>query len=113
MSERNACQACARTSPNAYLCPTCQHELKDLLTGLAAGTFTNHQTGEQRPGPGQLEYLQDAAWGRTRLGESARRSTERNTPLPVNLGASQLLEDVNHTLQNWVGHLFKKIGLPL
>lgn len=98
---RNACQACARTSPNAYLCPTCERELHDLLTGLTAGT----ELPNGRHAPGWLEYLQDAAWGRTRLGESARRSTERNTPLPVNLGASQLLENIKDMLHRWAQHI--------
>jgi hypothetical protein len=50
---------------------------------------------------GYLEYLEDAALSRTRLGESARRSTDHTTPLPVNLGASALLDNIHDMLARW------------
>ena len=90
------CEVCARKS-QTFLCGSCQHELRDLLTGLAVG----QELANGRHAPGWLEYLEDAALGRTRLGESARRSTDRNTPLPVHLGASQLLRNIEDTLLRW------------
>lgn len=95
------CQTCGAKT-QLHLCNRCQNNLRDTLTQLAYRTATNHTTGEQRPAPGWLELLEDAALGRTRLGESARRSTEHSTPMPVNLTASQLLEDVHAMLQRWI-----------
>lgn len=95
------CQSCSAKS-QTYLCTRCQTDLADTLTQLAYRTATNFSTGETRPAPGWLELLEDAALGRTRLGESARRSSDRNTPLPVNLGASELLDDVHAMLTKWV-----------
>lgn len=97
MTECDICHA----KSQLRLCTRCQADLKDTLTQLANRTATNHATGEQRPAPGWLELLEDAALGRTRLGESARRSTERNTPLPVHLDASQLLDDTHAMLTRW------------
>lgn len=94
------CQSCARKS-DLYLCSFCSLELREMLTNLAGRTATNLSTGETRATAGWLELLEDAALGFTRLGESTRRSTERNTPLPVNLGASQVLDNIHHMLTKW------------
>lgn len=95
------CQSChAKTQLN--LCTRCQSDLRDTLTQLAQRTATNIATGDHRRAAGWLELLEDAVLGNTRLGESARRSTERNTPLPVNLTASQLLDDTHAVLTRWV-----------
>ena len=94
------CQRCSRKS-QLYLCSPCQGELHDMLKGLATG----QQLPNGRTAPGWLEYLEDAALGRTRLGESARRSTEHSTPLPVNLGASALLNNVKDMLHRWAQQL--------
>lgn len=96
------CGACARKS-QLFLCASCQNDLRDNLTQLARRTAINSVTGETRAAAGWIELLEDAVLGRTRLGESARRSTERNTPLPVNLGASQLLDNIHDMLTMWVG----------
>ncbi|UXA06567.1 hypothetical protein KXD96_28295 (plasmid) [Mycobacterium sp. SMC-2] len=83
-----------------------------MLQGLAVGQA--HPNGERSPG--FIEYLEDAKLGRTRLGESARRSNERTTPLLVRLGPdrnatretqwkgspSELLDDLHATLARWV-----------
>lgn len=91
------CQRCERKS-QLFLCTTCQKDLGSLLTGLIHG----QELPNGQRGAGFLEYLEDAALSRTRLGESARRSTERNTPMPVNLTASKLLDDIHATLNTWV-----------
>jgi hypothetical protein len=69
-----------------------------MLIGLA--------TGQELPnghrGASWLEYLQDCANGHTRLGESARRSTEHGSPLLMNERASGLLSDVHSMLLRWV-----------
>ena len=90
------CGRCARTS-QLYLCSTCVGELRDMLHGLAEG----QKLPNGQHAAGWLEFLEDAALGRTRLGESARRSTERNTPIPVNLTASQLLTNTHEMLIHW------------
>lgn len=105
------CQACQRKS-DLYLCTDCQRDLHEMLQGLAVGQA--HPNGERSPG--FIEYLEDAKLGRTRLGESARRSNERTTPLLVRLGPdrnatretqwkgspSELLDNLHETLMNWV-----------
>lgn len=72
-----------------------------MLTDLYERTATNLATGETRPAPGGLELLHDAALGDTRLGESARRSSDLTSPIPCNLTASQLYDDIHNTLQRW------------
>lgn len=78
-----------------------------MLQGLAQG----QELPSGHRAAGWIEYLEDAALGRTRLGESARRSTERNTPLPVNLRASAMLDDVRCTLSTWVRHICEARGI--
>lgn len=91
-----------------------------MLQSLAAGQWTGAPTvadpqppvgGRTKSGrrwwiehrsPGLIEYLQDAAYGRTRLGESTRRSTDTTTPLPVHLDGSALLDDIHTMLTRWV-----------
>lgn len=92
----NKCQRC-QTPSQLNLCPRCTGELRDMLLGLAQGPElpSGHRAA------GWIEYLEDAVLGRTRLGESARRSTDLTTPLPVHLGASELLDDVHSTLAKW------------
>ena len=90
------CKRCSGKS-QTYLCARCQVALTELLEGLAIGT----ELPDGRMSRPWLQCLEDARLGDTRLGESARRSTERNTPLPVHLGASQLYDDITATLQHW------------
>ncbi len=52
------CRNCGRAA-QTFLCPRCVTELRDMLTGLAHGW---------------IQYLEDAALGQTKLGESARRT---------------------------------------
>jgi hypothetical protein len=106
------CQRCARKT-QLFLCQACATDLKDLLDNMVSRTATNLITGESRPAAGWIELLEDHAHGQTRLGESARRSTERNTPLPVHLGASQLLENVRNMLSTWVRHLCESRGIEV
>lgn len=91
------CQVC--TAPtDSGLCGICQRELRDMLVGLAVGQVLPNGTR----GQGWLENLEDAALGRTRLGESARRSTERGSPMLHNERASDLYNDITDMLQRWV-----------
>jgi hypothetical protein len=100
---------CGRKT-DLYLCSTCQNDLGELLIGLAQGTATNNLTGYSRPMAGWIEFLEDCTQGGTRLGMSARRSTERTSPMPVHLGPngdfeespSALLNDLNKLLIRWV-----------
>ena len=105
------CQQCQRKT-DLYLCTDCQDDLHEMLQGLAVG----QQLPTGQYAAGFIEYLEDAKLGRTRLGESARRSNERTTPLLVRLGPdrnatretqwkgspSELLDDLHATLARWV-----------
>jgi hypothetical protein len=53
-------------------------------------------------GAGWIEYLEDACHGKTRLGESARRSSEKGSPMLHNERASDLLDNVHTMLIRWV-----------
>jgi hypothetical protein len=99
---------CGRKT-DLYLCQNCGDDLHELLTGLATG-IDEQGCVREPPAPGFIEHLEDAAWGRTRLGESARRSNERNAPLLCHLGPqgdfknspSELLCDMTELLTRWV-----------
>jgi hypothetical protein len=93
------CQHCHRQS-QLYLCECCQDEAEDMLTGLADGWPLQSEHKAYRSGS-YLEFLADAALGHTRLGESARRSTERGSPMPVNLTAAGTLDDIHDMLTRW------------
>ena len=87
------CQRC-HARAQLWLCGTCSRELRELLMGLAHGQKL--PTGQI--GAGWIENLTDAVYGLTRLGESARRSTDRNSPLMVHMDASRLLDNVHAML---------------
>ena len=84
------CRRCSRPSPDAFLCRFCCDDLRELLTGMAVGTPL--RSGRfSRP---WLVSLEDAAVGHTRLGESQRHGTDKNSPLPFSESASALLSNV-------------------
>jgi hypothetical protein len=69
-----------------------------MLTGLAVGqVLPNGQRAA-----GWIEFLEDACHGKTRLGESARRSSEKGSPMLHNERASDLLDNVHEMLIRWV-----------
>lgn len=69
-----------------------------MLRGLAVGqVLPNGQRAA-----GWIEYLEDACHGKTRLGESARRSSEKGSPMLHNERASELLGNVHNMLLKWV-----------
>jgi hypothetical protein len=78
-----------------------------MLHGLAYG----QRLATGQTSAGWIENLQDGVWGHTRLGESARRSTDRNSPLMVHLDASRLLDNVHATLARWVQDLCDGRGI--
>jgi hypothetical protein len=80
------CEICGGKSQN-FLCGKCESDLKEMLLGL----------------PQWIGYLHDAAVGATRLGESARRSGDLTSPMPCNLSASKIYDDVSNMLWKWVG----------
>jgi len=90
------CSVCHRKC-QLHLCTDCSNQLREMLTGLAIG-FPLGNGKRSRP---WLQYLEDAALGDTRLGESARRSTDRTQPLPFGETASQLLTNTHTTLATW------------
>lgn len=102
------CQNCSAKS-QLFLCNRCCQDLKQLLEGLALG-FPLGNGRRSRP---WLVCLEDAANGATRLGESARRSTERNSPLPFNQRASEELGRVEGILSTWVRHLAESRGIEV
>lgn len=103
------CEVCQAKS-QLFLCNQHAAELRDMLEGLTGRTETDMLTGETHPGPGWLSVLEDSVLGETRLGESARRSTDQTSPLPVHLKASELLDDVRGTLGTWIRHLCETRG---
>lgn len=104
------CQSC--TAPtDSGLCGVCQRELRDMLTGLVVG----QELPNGRRAAGWLEFLEDAALGRTRLGESARRSTERGSPMLHSARHSDLYNDVTDMLLRWVDAVntnAEQLGMP-
>lgn len=91
------CAVCSGRS-ELYLCSVCQSELKSMLRGLVVG----QELPNGQRGIGFIEALEDAALGRTRLGESARRSSEKGSPMLHNERASELLDNVHSMLLRWV-----------
>jgi hypothetical protein len=79
-----------------YLCSPCQRELRDACGQLLPNGYR---------GGGFIEWLQDEALGNTRKGESARRSTEKGSPMMHNEHASTLLTQLHAMLTTWVSHL--------
>lgn len=78
-----------------------------MLMGLAVG----QKLAGGKNGAGWIENLTDAVHGLTRLGESARRSTDRNAPLMVHMDASRLLDQVHATLVRWVQDICDSRGV--
>jgi len=99
------CQNCHRKS-QLHLCTDCSNQLREMLTGLAIG-FPLGNGKRSRP---WLQCLEDAALGDTRLGESARRSTDRTQPLPFGEPASQLLTNTQATLATWFQTILNRKG---
>ena len=107
MSE--TCQRCSARAHNAFLCADCIRELDGLLDGLWRGQLL--ESGHYAKG--WLEYLEDAAWGDTRLGISVRRSTEHAGPLPFAAKASNLLLQANNTLSRIIQDNCESRGLEI
>jgi hypothetical protein len=110
------CQCCG-SKAQLYLCGTCLRKLGEMITNLADGLPLGvpSEAPPERDGDRSiplLEALQDAAWGRTRLGQSARRSSENSRPAPCRLtnhptdsfagSPSELLDQAHATLEKWV-----------
>jgi hypothetical protein len=85
-----------------------------MLIGLARG-FPLPNGKRSQP---WLEGMEDARLGRTRLGESARQSSERSTPLLVRLGPKhkwegspvEVLKAFHGTMATWIRHLTESRG---
>lgn len=93
------CQHCARKT-QLFLCSSCQSELREKLDRLANGdTLDNGYKTYQSDN--FANYQSQEAYGQTRHGRSERRSTERNSPMPINLGASKLMDDLKDILHRW------------
>lgn len=114
--------ACTQCGAQAQLfgCTRCQNELRAWLNGLAYGTAVNFSTGETRSCPGYLERLQEAMHGQTRLGESARRSTDKGSPALCKLGPKgsfrgspgQLMVYTHSVLVEWTRDICETRGVP-
>lgn len=87
------CQHCAAKS-QLFLCQPHIDELRDMLTDM----------------PRLTQHLTEAATGQTRLGERARR-TSAQTPLRINLKASDLLKHINLTLIRWTQNITDSHGI--
>ena len=102
------CTICAAAT-DLYACQKCVADIRSTLTGLIRGPLLD--SGHY--GAGWLEALEDAAHGRTRLGSSARRSSEKGSPMLCNLRASDLLGMVTDMLQTWVRDLCESRGVQV
>lgn len=78
-----------------FLCNAHIGELRDMFTDL----------------PRLANHLAEAATGQTRLGERERRSRSDDSPMRVNLKASDLLDHVNATLVRWVQDICDSRGV--
>lgn len=88
------CQRCAAKS-QLFLCNAHSDELRDMLNDL----------------PRLAQHLAESATGQTKLGEPSRRSKSDESPMRVNLRASDLLGQVNATLVRWVQDLSESRGI--
>lgn len=87
-----------------------------MLEGLIHG----QNLGNNHFEPGWLEYLHDAATGHTRLGESARRSSEHGAPLLARLGPkgdfkdspTEMWDRIHAMLATWVQATINRKGNP-
>ena len=79
------CQHCDAKS-QLFLCTHCIGELRDMFYDL----------------PRLAAHLAEAATGQAKLGEPTRRTKSDEQPMPVNLRASDLADQVNRTLVRWV-----------
>jgi len=96
-SGMSQCQRCSGRVHDAFICRACTTELREMLEGM----------------PRWLGFLADAAHGQTRLGESARRSGDLTSPMPVNLPASALYQQVHNTLSRIVQEICESRGVSL
>lgn len=103
---KTQCQSCSAKS-QLWLCPRCQGDLKQLLDGLSLGT----PLGNGRRSRPWLVSLYDEVHGNTRKGESARRSTDKTSPLPFREVASALALKAKGTLGTWLRHLCETRGI--
>ena len=91
------CQRCDAAS-QLYLCNRHIDELQDMLAGL----------------PRLAGYLDESAFGQTKLGEPARRTKSDETPMRINFRASRELGQLYATLARWVQDLceFRRMPIP-
>lgn len=94
------CQNCTRPT-QLFLCPLCIQELRAMLAGLATREALDTTTGRTTRTSGYLEALKDEALAQTRLSGGTRRSATDEQPLQLNLKASGLFDDADHTLDRW------------
>lgn len=88
------CQRCAAKA-QLFLCNNHITELRDMFADL----------------PRLANHLAEAATGQARLGERSRRSRSDDSPMRVNLKASDLLDQVNATLVRWVRDICDSRGV--
>ncbi|PQM45681.1 hypothetical protein C1Y40_04125 [Mycobacterium talmoniae] len=101
-----SCTVCdAKT--DLFLCRTHVAAVRSMLTGLCVGP----ELDNGHRGAGWLTWLVQAAHGQTRLGESARRSTDKGSPMLCNTRASGLLATVRNMLSTWIRDLCEMRGV--
>lgn len=100
------CTHCAGRA-QLFLCNACISDLRDMLIGLARG----QQLPNGQYAAGWLEHLTDAVLGQTKLGEFIRRNRGDETPMRVNLRASQLLDYASSVLSEWCRDVCETRGI--
>lgn len=90
------CQRCGGRA-QLFLCPTDIADLRQMLAEI----------------PRLAAYLDDSAFGQTKLGEPARRTKSDETPMRVNFRASRELTQLHATLGRWVQDMCETRGMPI
>ena len=90
------CQRCGGRA-QLFLCPTDIAELRHMLAEI----------------PRLAAYLDDSAFGQTKLGEPARRTKSDESPMRVNFRASRELSQLHATLVRWVQDMCETRGLAV
>jgi hypothetical protein len=119
----NKCRGCERPA-QLFLCQSCQSKARDVLKDLALGCRLHlGETPLDKRGPSFLRFLHDTRLGFTRMGDSARRSTENSRPALARLTKNEkdsfkgspleLSNEIHQTLMFWaeaVSGQFETLG---
>lgn len=99
LSEQSQCQVCEARS-QLWLCSRCQADLRKMLVSLAGDN-------------GLLANLEETALGQARIGEQARWHRDTESPMALNIKASELLTYARSVLVEWTRDLCETRGVEI